>query len=95
MLKMTVKDLENDRTEVRFGDELSLAAFLRDRYPHDLNTTSFDLDAEVGYLNASDLFEVKVEPFEQGIEQNRLPEDYLTAEQGEDPWVRAGEKDVI
>jgi hypothetical protein len=90
MLKVQVKDLENDRTWTAFGDEKYLLKMLAGQFPVGEART---LDQAQAEMEATDLFEVKVEPYEPAAESNILPPDYLTAEQGEDAWPREG--DVI
>jgi hypothetical protein len=95
MLKMTINDLERDHRRVYFGSERELMDRLLGYAKHFYPDFPANLDAAVAALNATDLYQVTVEPYVEPIERNLLPEDYLTAEQGEDPWPRASEKDVI
>lgn len=92
MLKMTVHDLENDRISTRFGSERELLEFLKLHYP--VVSPAYHLDDAVQMLNDGDLFKVFVEPYVQDSSSNLLPDDYLTADQGDDPWPRAGDVEV-
>jgi hypothetical protein len=92
MLKLTIGDLENARSVVRYGSDRELLVFVRDEYP--VAAEAGTLTAAIEALNGSDLFDAKFEQYRESIEANILPSNYLTESQAdeEDPWPRAGDR---
>lgn len=88
MLKLTIKNLEQDRIDTRFGSEDELLKYAEMRYPE--TQTAWTLEMAVSALNETGLYEAAVAPWEPT--PRRLAEDYATASgpATEDPWPRKG-----
>ena len=86
MLKMDIVDLENNTISTRFGSDKDLLAVVELDYPPAYGAV--DLKAAIAALNASDLYQAKVEPWYPRPEP--LNRGYLTEGPQDDPWPRHG-----
>lgn len=89
MFKLTVRDLENKREFEAYGAPHEILEQAKTRFPG-YNVT--DVNELVDKLNKNPFYHAE---YKQVIQYGSsvLPEDYLTHDQSEDPWPRAGDKD--
>lgn len=94
MLKLTITDLENDRSVIRFGSDEDLLRFIHHHYPVAFNSPTFAM--AVAALQGTDRFDVEYDEWQPDRNMNRLPEDYQTHSQREsaDPWPRTADRET-
>jgi Mg/Co/Ni transporter MgtE len=87
MVRVVVKVPEEQRREVFQGSEKEVAERLRDRFPEETMHAG-RLMSIIEAIQADGIAEVNFEVMREPLESNLLPDDFLTADQGDDPWVR-------
>lgn len=86
MLKVTVKLLTEGKSEVFYDDEPLVVQKLHQDFPE--SREQVRLDDVIQAINEFGNAEVEAEPYREPARQNMLHENYLTRDEGEDPWVR-------
>jgi len=92
MLEMNIKIYDNGRVCRFFGTEREMETKLRHMFP----TETQNVRGLIGCVDAitqGGFAEVEVENWHEPPERNVLPEDYLTSDSGDDPWVREGDRE--
>ncbi len=81
MFKLTINDYDHGSQRKYFGSMAELKAILEEQFPDDVQP-GMTLGAMVAAVNGAGFSGAKVEEVK---ENNLLPDDYLTHDQGDDP----------
>jgi hypothetical protein len=87
MVKVIVRIPDEQRRWVFQGSEREVESQLHATFPEE-TTHALGLTACIEALQADGVAEVSFEVEKPNLESNLLPEDFLTANQGDDPWAR-------
>ena len=88
MLKVTIKWLTEGRAEAFYDDEPAVIRRLHEELPE--SRPYGRLDDCIQAIGEYGQAEVEAVPWAEPAEQNLLHENYLTADEGPDPWLREG-----
>jgi hypothetical protein len=92
MMRILVKLHDSGAERTIYGTEKVLERELHRLFPEETKGV-MGLQAAIQAINDSGFGEVEVEPYRPSPESQRLPEDYLTHDQGEDPWPREADEE--
>jgi hypothetical protein len=90
MLKLRILDYDDGTKQDIYGEVRDLEQALLKQFP-DLVNPSQGLEEMLEILNAQHFHGLKVYDLKLEQGSNQLPADYATADQGDDPWVRAAD----